>query len=137
LCECIGGSGARRLRLEQGGQAGARFLRGGVDRDRVTVGGECTCGFAEVLAQRATETNEATDGALGRTTRRTFEDVCHLTPAAGLGQQVRERADALLVILVVGDDALPGSDRGVEILALLVMDLCDPDEVGPLLVRGR
>ena len=39
--------------------------------------------------------------------------------------------------LLIGDDALPRADRGVEIVALLVVDQRDAHEVGALLVRRR
>ena len=90
-----------------------------------------------MLAQRIAEPNEPTDRALRRAARCTLEELRHLAPAVGLGEQVGERADAFLVIAVVGDDALPRRDRGIEIVALLVMDQRDADEVGALLVRRR
>ncbi len=137
LGECVRRGGARALDVEQRGQSGPCRLAGGIDRDRVVVGGERARGLVEVCAQRVAQPHEAADGAHGRAARGALEQVRHLAPATGLGEQIGERADALLVVLVVGDDALPRRDGGVQIGALLVMDLRDAHEVRALLVERR
>src|SRR5687767_9238494 len=90
-----------------------------------------------MLAQRATEPHQAADGTRRRAARCTLEQIRHLAPATGLGEQIGELADRFLVVAVVGDDALPRRDRGVAILALLVMDARDADQVRALLAQRR
>src|SRR5262249_26462248 len=51
--------------------------------------------------------------------------------------QIGKRADAFLVVLVLLDDLLPGRDRGIEVAALLMVDLRDANEISALLVQRR
>src|SRR5262249_28417702 len=67
--------------------------------------------------------------------RRVLEQVGHLAPAILLREQIGERGDALFVVLVLGDDALPRVDRLRQILALLLVHERDADEIRAALVR--
>ena len=131
----VGGGLALGRVVEEPDQAGPRHGVDAVDRERGAVRRQRARRLSQVLGERLAQAVEAPGGALDVTARGALEQIRHLAPAPGAGEQLGQRADVLGVVAEGRGHALPRGDRRRRVVQMIALHDRDARQIGAALRR--